>query len=159
MAAILPGNIAEDCHPKVRSLAEYWLSIHPAKRLPGRQHLDPCDIPGLLANVFLMDVDAAALRFTWRLVGTALVKIFGCDHTGRPMEGAYRDGKRAHAYRAMCDIVATKQPRWRRAPASFATDREYLTMERVVFPLARDGETVDMAIGMILAHLPNGEVV
>ena len=59
----------------------------------------------------------------------------------------------------MCDIVATKQPRWRRAPASFATDREYLTMERVVFPLARDGEMVDMAIGMILAHLPNGEVV
>jgi hypothetical protein len=159
MSTGLPGNIAKDCHPKVRVLAEYWLSIHPAKGLPGRQHLDPCDVPSLLSNIFLIDIDAPALRFTWRLMGTALVKIFGRDHTGLPMEGAYRDGKRAHAYQAVCAIVATRQPRWRRAPASFATDREYLTMERVVFPLARDGEVVDMGLGLILAHLPNGEVV
>jgi hypothetical protein len=159
MGAFLVGNIPQDCHPKAKALAGYWLSIHPKTGLPGRQHFDPCDVPALLPNIFLVDIDAQVLRFTWRLMGTALVKIFGRDHTGLPVEGAYRDGTRAHAYQALCAIVATKQPRWRRAPASFATDREYLTMERTVFPLAADGETVNMALGLILAHMPNGEVV
>jgi len=159
MVAFLVGNIPRDCHSKVQVLAEYWLSIHPGTGLPGRQHFDPCDIPALLPNIFLVDIDAQASRFTWRLMGTALVKIFGRDHTGLPFEGAYRDGTRANAYKAIGKMVATKQPQWRRAPASFATDREYLTMERTVFPLAADGETVNMALGMILAHMPNGEVV
>jgi hypothetical protein len=38
-------------------------------------------------------------------------------------------------------------------------DRDYLTVERVILPLARDGNMVDMAVGMILAHSADGEVV
>lgn len=159
MNSFIVGNIPRTCHPKVRLLAEYWQAIHPATGLPGRQHFDPCDIPSILRHLFLIDIDAPHSRFTWRLMGTALVSIFGRDHTGLPLEGAYRAGTRAHSYQALCTVVTTKQPQWRRAPAAFAEDRDYLTMERVVFPLARDGTTVDMALGMILAHQKDGDVV
>lgn len=159
MSDFIVGNISQTCHSKVRSLAEYWQAIHPAAGLPGRQHLDPCDIEGLLPHIFLVDIDVKSLDFTWRLMGTNLVDIFAGDHTGKAFEGAYRDGTEAHAYKAMCNIVGAKQPNWRRAPASFAKDREYLTMERAIFPLARDSTTVDMALGIILGHRTSGDVV
>jgi hypothetical protein len=155
----LAGNIPETCHLKVRELTHYWLSIRPADSLPGRQHLDPCDIPKLLANILLIDICSSTSQFTWRLMGTSLVRIFSRDHTGLPFEVAYHAGKSSNAYRDMCEMIRTKQPRWRRGSASFMRDRDYLTVERVILPLARDGNMVDMAVGMILAHSADGEVV
>jgi hypothetical protein len=32
-------------------------------------------------------------------------------------------------------------------------------MERAIFPLARDGDTVDMAVGIILAQTEDREVI
>lgn len=160
MVAILVGNIPEDCHPKVRALAEYWQSIHPPAGLPGRQHVDPCNIPKpLLPNLLLVDIEAATSTLTWRLMGTGLVKIFERDHTGLPFESAYHSGRNANSYKDVILLTTAKEPRWRRAPASFARNRDYLTIERAFFPLAGDGETVDMALGIILARLTSGEVV
>jgi hypothetical protein len=38
-------------------------------------------------------------------------------------------------------------------------DRKYLIVERAFFPLARDGSTVDVILGMILAHTEAGEAI
>jgi hypothetical protein len=159
MTDFLAGNIAATCHPKVRELTDYWLSIHPAKGLPGRQHLEPSDIPKLLSNIFLVDIDSRAPRFTWRLMGTTLATIFNRDCTGLPFEAAYRAGTNSNAYRAMIDMIQTKQARWRRGSALFMRDRDYLMMERAIFPLARDGDTVDMAVGIILAQTEGREAI
>jgi hypothetical protein len=88
MTDYLAGNIAATCRPNARELTDYWLSIHPASGLPGRQQLDPSDIPKLLSNILLVDIDSRTPRFTWRLMGTSLTKIFNCDHTGLPFETA-----------------------------------------------------------------------
>jgi hypothetical protein len=159
MVAFIAGNIPETCHPKVRELAEYWLSIRPAEGIPGRQHFEPLDIPGLLPNIYLVDVCPRTRTFTFRLMGTALVKLFDRDHTGLPFESAYDSGKRSHSYRDMMEMLASRQPRWRKAPGYFRKDRDHLTLERVVLPLAKDGRTVDIFLGMILAHTKSGELV
>ncbi len=159
MVAYIAGNVPEGCHPKVRALTEYWLSIHPAEGLPGRQHFDPLDIPTLLPNLYLVDVRPETRRFAFRLMGTALVKLFDRDYTGLPFECAYDSGKRSHSYRDMIEMLRSRQPRWRKAPGYFKRDRDHLTLERVVLPLARDGSTVDIIIGMILAHTKSGRPV
>ena len=75
-------------HSGLRALYDYWHGRRPGARLPGRQHLDPLDIPGLLPNLMLVDVAAPDdLRF--RLVGTALVGWFGRDTTGLALEDVY----------------------------------------------------------------------
>jgi hypothetical protein len=66
------------------------------------------------------------LEFTWRLMGTAVARIFGRDHTGLPFEGAYHDGKGSKAYIDVCRMVDTPEPRWRKDRASFMRDRKYL---------------------------------
>ena len=56
-------------------------------------------------------------------------------------------------------MIRDKQPRWRKAPGYFMKGRDHLTLERVVLPLARDGSTIDMVLGMILAHTADGRLV
>ena len=59
----------------------------------------------------------------------------------------------------MTEMLRSRQPRWRKAPGYFKKDRDHLTLERVVLPLAKDGRTVDIFLGMILAHTKGGEEV
>ena len=59
----------------------------------------------------------------------------------------------------MTEMLASRQPRWRKAPGYFMKDRDHLTLERVNLPLARDGQTVDIILGMILAHTKSGELI
>jgi hypothetical protein len=159
MADFLVGNIPVDCDPHVRDLVEYWLSIHPSVGLPGRQRLDPCDIPPLLPNLALVDVQRDPLQFTWRLMGTAVVRLFARDHTGLPFEGAYQKRKGSYAYLDACRLIDTPEPRWRKDRASFMRDRKYLIVERAFFPLARDGSKIDVILGIIIAHTESGEAI
>src|SRR4051812_22620200 len=80
--AVFPAQ-AKD--PRFREFFDYWRSKAPPGRLPGRQHIDPLDIPHLLPGVALFDVlrNGTGLRFRWRLIGTALVDAIGDDYTGR----------------------------------------------------------------------------
>jgi len=150
------GNIAPDCHPRIRALADYWQRIHPALGLPGRQHFDPVDLPDLLPNIFLVDVAPVAGEFTYRLVGSRVAEFFGKDLTGRSFLEAFVRPKSANAYIDLCDCVAARQPRWRRGKTAFVPSREFTEIERVYLPLASDGETVDMVLGMMLARFPGG---
>jgi hypothetical protein len=159
MNDVLTGAIPADCNAKVRDLAKYWQSIHPSHGLPGRQRIDPCDIPHLLPNLVLVDVQRDPLKFTWRLMGTAAARIFERDHTGLPFEDAYHNGKASNAYKDIRRMIDTPEPRWRKGRASFMRDRQYLVIERAFFPLAREGRIVDMVLGLIVAHTESGEEI
>ncbi len=159
MNTLLVGNIPVDCHPKVRALAQYWMSIHPAKGLPGRRHFEPCDIPTLLPSLYLVDVCPQSANLTFRLMGTGLAALFDRDFTGQPFESAYDSGKQSNSYRDIREMIGDRQPRWRKAPGYFMEGRDHLTLERVVLPLAGDGKTIDIVLGMILAHTADGRLV
>ena len=135
--------IPQNCHPKIRQIVGYWESKHPAKGvLPGRQHLDPIDIPHLLPNVWLVDVARDPYRFRFRLVGTAVVEYAGEDNTGRwfdeSLPGFVPD--------VFIDLVETREPSWQRSASRMRPYKEYRELERVRLPLARDGTTVDMIL-------------
>jgi hypothetical protein len=145
------GNVDNDCHPKVRELVDYWLSIHPSEGLPGRRHFDPVDIPGLLPNICLIDVPTRSTDFSFRLMGTRMVDYYGSDFTGKPFESAYVKHQESQAYIDLCKVVATRLPRWRRGPSAFVKNREHVIVERVFVPLAEDGWTVNIVLALLLA--------
>jgi hypothetical protein len=78
-----------DCHENIRRAVEYWLSIHPPEGLPGRQHLDPADVPELLPYLHLIDFAGDPPKFKIRLMGTASVNFFEKDFTGRWYHDAF----------------------------------------------------------------------
>jgi hypothetical protein len=137
-------QIPETCHPKVKAILDYWLSIHPEHGLPGRQHFDPRDIPELLSNVWLIDVMQDPLRFRFRLFGTRIVEYAGEDNTGKWVDEQWPDFD-ADIFEA---LIETRQPSWSRGPSLFRPEKDYYELERVRLPLAQDGETVDMILAL-----------
>jgi len=136
--------------PLHRDLYDYWRSIAPAGVLPGRQHFRPEDIPHLLANLYLRDVvrDGGEIRFRTRLMGTRLVTVLGRDTTGRFMDeifdADYVVRQRAIYLRVIAtgapDLLATQAP---------VHDKEHIRYQRLLLPLAEDGRTVDILVGLL----------
>ena len=140
-------------HPKIRQLHAHWRSIHPAPdRLPGRQHLDPLSIPALLPNIWLVDVVRGPFRLRYRLVGTRIVDGLGADFTGQWFDEAHPDfGPAGRTYQDYLRVVEQKEVSWRRGkPIFMAYAEACVEIERILLPLARDGQTVDMIIAITI---------
>lgn len=148
--AVGTDDIPSECHPLVSEMMSYWRSIHPAERLPGRQHLDPVDIPNLLANIRLVDVHGRPARFLARLVGTKLVDLHGFDYTGQWLDDAYDNFEASGAHLGLLTVLSSRMPDWRRGPPLLSEGKDYVQIERLNLPFASDGETVDMVLTFIL---------
>jgi hypothetical protein len=146
-------DIPADCHPKIRQLLDYWQARHPAEHvLPGRQHIDPTAIASLLPQLFLVDVERDPLRFKYRLVGTDYVQMMGRDLTGEYLSLVH-PGFSGPILQHYLNAVDQHWPGYRKGPVMFANaKKDYLTVERLIVPLARNGVDVDMIMGVIL-HL------
>lgn len=147
--------VPDDCHPKIQAILSYWQSRRPGNRLPGRQHLDPIDIPRLLPNIWLIDVTHNPMRFRMRLVGTRVVAYAGEDNTGAWIDEKWPDYNDA----ALRQVVAQRNPSWWRGPSQFRPEKNYVELERVRLPLAQDGETVDMILCLTIFYDQTGREV
>jgi len=152
-AAELP--VPEECHPKITKLVDYWRAQHPEQGLPGRQHIDPVDIPELLPNVWLIDVQHNPLRYRLRLVGTRIVAYAGEDNTGQWLHERWPDYDDA----PMRQTVLSGKPTWWRGPSQFRPEKSYFELERVRLPLSGDGKTVDMLFCLTIFYDQNGKEV
>ncbi len=147
-----PGNfiLPQGCAPKIRALFDYWQSIHPESGLPGRQHLDPLDIPSLLPSIWMIDVTRDPLRFRFRLVGTEIVNFVGRDVTGLWLDEffeGYEDNESFHTHR---NCALTGVPGYRKGSVLFSPRQAELEAERLYLPLAQDGKEVDILLVMTL---------
>ncbi len=151
LSAAAEELLGQPLHPKVRALVEYWMRVRPAGLLPGRQHVDPLDIPSLLPNVWLVDVERQPeMRLRYRLIGTSVARAFDHDTTGEYLDETHphsRDG-RVRVY--LHDIVRTGLPAWRVGRPLLWRLQDYLSLERIYLPLASDGEEVDMVLALTI---------
>jgi hypothetical protein len=135
-------------HPLVRSFFEYWLSICPPGRLPGRQHIAPEDVPVLWSRMWMLDVHRNPLRYRYRLCGTEMVRSLGREVTGVWLDEAHpqliENPQSRERFRYMTE---TGQATWRRGPPLWTRDPEHRIIETCIVPLAADGVTVDKILG------------
>jgi hypothetical protein len=138
-----------DSHPRFRRLVEYLAAKAPPGKLAGRQHIDPLEIPDLLPYLMLIDVvpqQSGEPRYRIRLVGTDVVAaIQGQDGTGKFVEEVLTGAEGAEIIRRYGEILHDRRPQHRRGVVA-TPGRDHVAYERVAFPLARDGEHVDMLI-------------
>jgi hypothetical protein len=142
-----------DADARVRQLCAYWRRIHTQDGgLPGRQHLDPTDIPRLLPFIWLADVQRTPLRFRYRLFGTEHVRVLGRDFTGFWIDEAHPNFLGAAAYGQFAAAAEQATPGYRRGHTLIILPKDYLSMERLILPLARDGKQVDMLLAISVYH-------
>lgn len=142
-----------DNHPRFRKLNDYLVSRAPGDGLPGRQHIDPTDIPDLLSAIAFVDVERETgdTRLRFRLVGTICTEAFGFDLTGMYIDGNHATQCGEAIVDQMMQIIEHRQPGFGDLSVSLA-GREHAGYQRVYFPLARDGSEVDMLIGVHAFH-------
>ena len=141
------------CDAKIAALHRYWCGIRPADALPGRQHLDPADIPALLPTIRLYDVHRDPWRFKYRLVGTELVRMLGHDPTGSWFDGTLGKDGATHSHADLVFVAEGRGISYRRGfPLHFLPHKDHLTSERILLPLARNGSDVDIVLGFTVHH-------
>lgn len=131
-------------------LHDYWQSIRPDPgRLPGRQHMDPLDIDRtVLPWIFLMDVirsDGSPLDYRYRFVGTSNVTLVGRDATGQLASAVFGRVDAAFVLETFDLTVRAGEPTYWVARVPHDRIGE-VTIHRGLFPMARDGVTVDMLL-------------
>lgn len=130
---------------------EYWKRISPQGRLPGRQHLDPVDIPQILPWLALVDVQrkGETLDYLVRLVGTANVRLVGLDPTGMRLRDSFEQSIVEPIIEVYDRTVTAAEPGcWIVSVPS--RQKEFILCYRALFPLARDGQTVDMLAALLV---------
>lgn len=139
--------------PGHRALLDYWRSKIANGSLPSRADIDPADVPrDILSSIYLVTVERRPGRpeptYTYRLVGTNVVWTAGRDVTGLTLEEAYpRPADLAAQRRAYECVVMAGEPYGDRYPMRIP-GKEHIMVSRLLLPLAADGSTVDMILGM-----------
>jgi hypothetical protein len=135
-----------DEHPRFRRVADYLAGKAPPGKLPGRQHVEPTEIADVLPWIMLIDVISrpdGKHDYRLRLVGTEVVEIQGSDGTGRFVAEVLDSAERDGILQGYEEIVRSREPGYRRGVVA-TKGREHVPYRRIAFPLARDGERVDM---------------
>lgn len=125
----------------------YWRSKMRGGELPSRADIDPAEIPALLPDLVLLNVEWNPFRCSVRLRGTRAEQLRPKDPTTRYLdEGTTFEPNRREDYVAEMKLVATE-----RRPA-FAHDY-LITLAGLprdiwagIWPLARKGEPVNMLV-------------
>lgn len=131
----------------IRALFRYWRSKCPEGGIPRRADIDPVDIPGLMPNLLIVDIERDPFRVRYRLVGTRIVEMTGFEFTGKYLDEIALDsfeGLFEECYQAACEAKSAimTRIRWSLSPDIVA---EY---DVCFLPLSDDGETVNMALSL-----------
>lgn len=148
--AALDAIAALDVHPKIARMLDYCRSIVPPDRLPGRAHFDPIAVPALLPNVWLLELEPkpeGGARFRYRLMGTRVAAAFQGDLTGRYVGEVHTATAAAAMHAYLMGVVESRRPNYRIGRPTAWPIAEFLTLERLYMPLARDGANVDVILG------------
>lgn len=133
--------------PQFARMRDYLAGIAPPGKLPGRQHVDPLAIRALLSFTNLVDVERVdgRLRFRFRLVGTLQGTAAGREISGQYLEDAVLPEFLERIRANMTAVVESGEAIYDRFGMPHP-GRDFIDTERIYFPLARDGETVDMLL-------------
>ena len=149
-------------HPRIARMIAYWREIAPGPGLlPGKQHFDPMRVPDLLPNLWLLEVarEDDRLRYRIRLVGDALIDSGAPFRKGLFMEDLGDQIDQAQAKAVHDRVVETRQPDWRRGAPIVKHLKFIALLERVMLPLAADGQAVDHILAMTLFYQMDGRVI
>jgi hypothetical protein len=126
-------------------LLRYWQRVGRGG-VPSRADIDPADIPRLLSNVLLIDVQRAPIRFRVRLCGTEVDRLLGRNFTGCYLDDIAVGYFERDILLDYAEVVLHKLPKVTRR-SILTSGGHWLHYQRLLLPLSSDGWTVDKLIG------------
>jgi hypothetical protein len=141
-------------HPRFAAMRDYLAGLQAGRRMARRADLDPRAFQDMLAFVNLIDVmlENDAVRFRFRLIGTAQSAAAQLDYAGCFVDDVVDPASRPRVLEDLTRVVATCRPRYGRYGMPFP-GRGFIESERVFYPLSTDDRMVDGILA--LHHYPD----
>lgn len=133
----------------LRDAFHYWKSKARGGKPPRRGDIDPVEIPGLLPNLMLVEVDDQRRPAKIRLAGTAITEKLGYDPTGGDFEEHRRRGNNPDLAIGYHRLIEIPSDPLLMEEASFETMRSVMRFDRLLCPLSEDGDQVSMILVVI----------
>jgi hypothetical protein len=130
----------------LQAVADHWEEARSSGRMPSWSDLNPSRIAPHLTRVWSFKYDRATREFTARLAGNRITVGFGISFRGTPL----RDIHPPHIFEqvhARLTRLVDEPCLYRSSGKLFRQDEHVTEGERIVLPLASDGESADGALG------------
>ena len=101
-----------------------------------------------LLGAWLAEFERSPLRFRYRLVGTEQVVALGRDATGKWLDEVHPGFTASAAYPQFVAAVERGEVGFHKGAAINHRQRSWMTVERLVLPLAKNGRDVDLLLGI-----------
>lgn len=132
--------------PGLEVALDYWARKKSGYLMPGRQDIDPIEMPEFLSRVALVDVLRNPLRFRYRVCGTGVCHFHPGDTTGLWVEDLHPTPYGDVLHEQYFDVVRTRRPAMH---LNILDSHEcYRSYAHLVLPLSRNRETVDMIMSV-----------
>lgn len=135
---------------EAQKLLDHWSQLVDGGGLPYRHDFDPIEIVALLPSVFLCRVveGDAEPDVLFGIHGTRVAEIVGTDLTQKRLRDALPKERADAVARAIVLSVENRQPVRQRLFNRFPS-REFMLVDRTIFPLADPDGRVSQALGIL----------
>lgn len=132
----------------LKTLYAYWQDLRRGRTAPSRADLDPAAIESVLPHVVLYAVEEAPRRYRIRLLGSRIIRWYGCDPTARYLDEIDFGEIAADTFAALDSVVDRCLPLHMTGEYT-KHDNRTLRFERLYLPLSSNGRRVDNVIGAV----------
>ncbi|HEY5084821.1 MAG TPA: PAS domain-containing protein [Rhizomicrobium sp.] len=132
--------------PSLKAVAAHWFSARGDKKMPSWDDLKPKAIARQLPLVWSLNYDPATKGFTGRLAGDRIARLIGKSFRGLPLEQAQTPAAFG-VMRPLLSRVVTEPAIYFGSGNIFQHENAFLAGERLLLPLAANGENSDGLLG------------
>jgi hypothetical protein len=126
---------------RLLSLFRLWQSKRGVRRLPARSDFDHRELLPWFGNLILLDVLDGGTDYRYRLFGVVLAQEAGFDMSGKLLSEYPIKVNLPHFYDVFANVIRNRSPALSEHDPGVKHIRR---RRRLILPLGKDGETVDM---------------
>jgi hypothetical protein len=134
-------------HPATMALFAHWNELRAGRAAPERSTIDPLAIRDILADTFMLDVDAER-RFPFRLSGTRVNGLFGGEQKGRSFLDLWCTDERRNICGLLSSVAESTLPIVIGGTAPLGR-LSLFPLEILLLPLRHHGHTQARVLGLI----------
>lgn len=134
-------------HSSTRDLYGYWNRQRGARTAPERADIDPTAIPRVLADTFLLGLDAAG-ELCFRLAGTRVCALFCREIKGEDFVALFDHGSR-HQIEALLETLCDEPAPVVAGATGHLGDGSAVELELLLLPLSYHGRTDARILGAL----------
>jgi hypothetical protein len=134
-------------HQATRELFRYWNELRGERTAPERNDIDPGAIRHVLADTFMLDIDAER-RFPFRLAGTRVNALFDAEQKGRSFLDLWTEDERRNLAGVLMTVADGACPVVAGAVAAPLGHAE-CPFELLLLPMRHHGKTHSRILGII----------